>query len=699
MFKLVKKGFDETNIISFGNMFLIGNGHLGYKGTLEEFKKEQMTTLNVVGVYDKYQNKWRESINMPNPFFAVVSSKDKSFSILDGDYINHQISLDIKHAIFKRNTSYKELDIKSERFISQTIDNFLCMKYEIKVKENVELNINIGTDIDMYEINGPHFSLKEITQFDNVVCFKGKTNERKTLRQVNKYIFPKESIVNNFENGIFNIKLNAKANKTYVFYCFSKIIEKDKKNIFINYKANDYKDIKKEHCQEFEKLWENSDVLIKGNKKAQFAIRYSIYHMLILGNKNYDHSIPARGVSGQTYKGAIFWDTEIFLLPFFTLTNPSIAKQLLQYRIKTLKGALKKARQYGHKGAFYAWESQEKGQDGCSKYNVTDAITNKPVRTYFNEKQIHISADIAYGLIMYSDIANDDSLLINGGINVIKEICDFYISYSKYYDNEYHLNDVIGPDEYHERVDDNAFTNYMAHYVISKFVEYEAKYKSIYQKLNVDINKYSEFADKMYLPSIKEDGVIEQFKNYFKKEDILVEDVRKRLRHPNEYWGTKNGVAHNTRVIKQADVITLLVLLNHISSIEEKKANFEFYYKYTEHGSSLSSSMYSIIASQIKKLDIAYDMFIKSATIDLGTNQKMFAGGIYIGGTHPASNAGAYLSLIFGMAGLTFENNQINLKPHLPKQIKGLSFKILYKNKRFKIKINKENKYLLEECQ
>ena len=149
--------------------------------------------------------------------------------------------------------------------------------------------------------------------------------------------------------------------------------------------------------------------IIKGNKKAQFAIRYSIYHLLILGNKNYTHSIPARGVSGQTYKGAIFWDTEIFMLPFFTLTDPNIAKQLLQYRINTLKGALRKAKQYGYKGAFYAWESQEKGQDGCSKYNVTDVFTNKPVRTYFNEKQIHISADIAYGLIMYSSIANDDS--------------------------------------------------------------------------------------------------------------------------------------------------------------------------------------------------------------------------------------------------------------------------------------------------
>lgn len=697
MYKLVKKGFDKANIISFGNMFLIGNGHLGYKGTLEEYTKEQMPSLNVVGIYDKYQNKWRESINMPNPFFAVVKSSTDSFSVLDGNYLCHQMSLNIKHAIFKRKTTYKQLDIVSERFISQTIDNLLLMKFEIHVKEDITLNIEIGTDIDIYEINGPHFPLKEITSFDSVVYFKGKTNEGKTLKQVNKYIFPQDAKINSFKDGIYNISLNGKTQKKYVFYCFSKIVEKNEKNIFINYKVKDYLIIKQEHKKAFNNKWENADVIIKGNKKAQFAIRYSIYHLLILGNKNYTHSIPARGVSGQTYKGAIFWDTEIFMLPFFTLTDPSVASSLLQYRINTLKGALRKAKQYGYKGAFYAWESQERGQDGCSKYNVTDVFTNKPVRTYFNEKQIHISADIAYGLIMYSKITNNDHLLINGGLNVIKEVCEFFISYSKLIDGKYHINDVIGPDEYHERVDDNAFTNYMMYFTIFNFIKYMDKYNYLFENSKELVDKYQDFIDKLYLPLPNSMGIIEQFKDYYKKEDVLVEEVRRRLRHPNEYWGTKNGVAHNTKVIKQADVITLLVLLGEMFTNGQKKANFEYYYKYTEHGSSLSSSMYSIIASLIGKNKIAYDMFIKSAEIDLGTNQKMFAGGIYIGGTHPASNGGSYLSLIFGMAGLTFENDKIKLYPNLPKKIKGLEFKIIYKGSKYKISIDDKNNYLMEE--
>ena len=546
MYKLSKKGFDKDNIVSYGNMFLIGNGHLGYRGTLEEFSKDEMVGLNVLGFYDKYQNKWRESLNIPNPFFAVLYNDNKSFSILNNKENEHIISLDIKHAIFKRTTKFEELEIKSERFISQSEDNLICFKYQIKCKKDIDLKMDMGCDLNIYEINGPHFPLKEINESNNLITFKGKTNERKYIYETNQYIFPSNVKINHFNNGIYNLNIKGQKGKTYTFYCFSSIdeykIQKHKK-----YNIKDYKELLNKHKEIFDKKWNNSDVEIIGNKKAQFAIRYSIYHLLILGNKKYQTSIPARGVSGQTYKGAIFWDTEIFLLPFFTLTDINVAKQLLKYRIKTLKGALRKAKLCGYSGAFYAWESQEKGQEGCSKYNVSDPITNKPVRTYFGEKQIHISADIAYGLINYTNISGDESLLLEGGLEMMVEICNFYISYATFENGKYHLNDVIGPDEYHERVDDNAFTNYMVYHVIQMCVLYMNKYHK-YEEL---VGKFIYFANNLHLPKVNENNLIEQFKDYFKKEDVYVDEVRKRIRHPQEYWGTKNGVAYNTRVIKQ----------------------------------------------------------------------------------------------------------------------------------------------------
>ena len=687
MFNLRKDGFNSNDIISFGNMFLIGNGHLGYRGTLEEYSKKEMVGLNVVGVYDKYLDKWRESINMPNPFFLKMDE----YNVFNEDYINHYIDLDIKHALFTRNTEFNNLIIKSERFVSQTLDNVIIFKYEITAKEDINTSLTLGMDLDIYEINGPHFKDYSITRIDNTLSFKGLTNENKDLYEEVIYLFPKELKEENYSKGLFTCSLTLSKNQKIEIYALSKISEYKKEKID-NFSIDLYLKYKEDHFNNFENKWKQSDVIIKGNEEAQFAIRYSIYHLLILGNEKYETSIPARGVSGETYKGAIFWDTEIFLLPFFTLTNPNVAKKLLKYRINTLEGALNKAKEYGYEGAFYAWESQEYGQDACSKYNVTDPLTNEPIRTYFNEKQIHISFDISYAVFQYINATLDESILDEKCFNMLIEIANFAISYSKKIDDKYHVLDVIGPDEYHERVDDNAFTNYLINYVIKNTIKYLRKYN--YKKELID--KYQDYLDNLYLPKINENNLIEQFNGYFNLEDTTIEIVRSRLRHPLDYWGTENGVAYPTRIIKQADVITLLVLLNEEFNYEIKKANFNFYYPYTEHGSSLSSSMYSIVASELNYNDIAYDMFMKSATIDLGTNQKMFAGGIYIGGTHPASNGGSYLSLLFGISGLKFKDNDIILNPHLPSKIKGLEFKIIYRNKKYLINVYEDNSYKVE---
>lgn len=687
MFNLRKDGFNSNDIISFGNMFLIGNGHLGYRGTLEEYSKKEMVGLNVVGVYDKYLDKWRESINMPNPFFLKMDE----YNVFNKDYINHYIDLDIKHALFTRNTEFNNLIIKSERFISQTLDNVIIFKYEITAKEDINTSLTLGMDLDIYEINGPHFKDYSITRIDNTLSFKGLTNENKELYEEVIYLFPKELKEENYSKGLFTCSLTLNKNQKIEIYALSKISEYKKEKID-NFSIDLYSKYKEDHFNNFENKWKQSDVIIKGNEEAQFAIRYSIYHLLILGNEKYETSIPARGVSGETYKGAIFWDTEIFLLPFFTLTSPNVAKKLLKYRINTLEGALNKAKEYGYEGAFYAWESQEYGQDACSKYNVTDPLTNEPIRTYFNEKQIHISFDISYAVFQYINATLDESILDEKCFNMLIEIANFAISYSKKLDDKYHVLDVIGPDEYHERVDDNAFTNYLINYVIKNTIKYLRKYN--YKKELID--KYQDYLDNLYLPKINENNLIEQFNGYFNLEDTTIEIVRSRLRHPLDYWGTENGVAYPTRIIKQADVITLLVLLNEEFNCDIKKANFDFYYPYTEHGSSLSSSMYSIVASELNYNDIAYDMFMKSATIDLGTNQKMFAGGIYIGGTHPASNAGSYLSLLFGISGLKFKDDEIILNPHLPSKIKGLEYKIIYRNKKYLINIYEDNSYKVE---
>ena len=678
---LGKFGFNKQDIVSYGNMFLLANGRYGYRGTLEEYTSNELVNLNVLAFYDKYQDKWREPINLPNPLSIVTSVNDVPQSVLLKEPISHRVELDIFNATFSRLTKYKDVTISSTRFLSSKDKNLLVSCYKVRVHNDVKINIELKVDLDINEINGPHFLNKQINIDKNLITFKGETNEHKTIQTFTLYE-SKETLTKKGNSLFINGKYHD--GDEILVHVYSYIDQHCKEDVSSLYNLSNkgYDTLLEEHKKEFSKKWDISRVIID-NEDAQFEMDYSIYHLLILEDKESYHSIPARGLSGQTYKGAIFWDTEIFILPFFLLTNPSFAKNLLIYRINTLQGAKEKAKELGYSGAFYAWESQDDGLEQCSKYNVTDPITNEPIRTYFGEKQIHISADVALAFDRYIEYTGDKSILNEGGYEVIDECAKFFISRATLRDNQYHYDDVIGPDEYHERINDNAFTNYLA----AKTIELAIKYSPSPKK------EYEEFLKKIYLPIPNEEGIIEQFDGYYSLEDAKPEEVKKRVRNEKEYLG---GLACSTKTIKQADVISLIAIVHSPMLWKYAKENYHYYLPYTEHGSSLSSSMYSIVASHIGESETSYKLFRKSSGIDLGTDQKMYAGGIYIGGTHPASNAGAYLSIIFGFLGFCVEKGKPRLNPHLPKEIKKVEFKFYYQNKLYVASVEGD-KYQIRE--
>ena len=675
---LIKRGFNKDNIISFGNMFLLGNGRYGYRGTLEEFTKSEMVALNMLGVYDQYQDKWRESVNLPNPFFIQIFVNNELQSVLTKEVKEHEVELDIENAIFRRKTVFKDITIESERFVSSLDKNILATKYRVIPNNNLNVEVRFGLDLDIYDINGPHFKNKEVKRCDNSLIFEGITNEGRLIKTKTTYLFNGDIT---YLNGLFTLK----SQKEVELIIISEI-NKESSQL-------SYEELKQRHIDTFKKKWEMARVLIDDDE-AQFELDYSIYHLLILEDNESFASIPARGLSGQTYKGAIFWDTEVFMLPFYALTNPKFARNLIKYRINTLDGAKKKARSVGFIGAFYAWESQEDGVERCSKYNVTDPITNEPIRTYFDERQIHISADVAIAIKRYVEVTGDKDILKEGGYDVIYECAKFFYARASSIYGLYTYLNVIGPDEYHENVQDNAFTNYMAYETIRLAVEYYDDYQEYVTEKTISKKIFIEFLKNIYLPKPDKDGIIEQFKGYFTLEDVLPQEVLKRRKNEKEYLGF---IASKTKTIKQADVIALLAILPNDELNKHLKENYDYYLKYTEHGSSLSSSMYSLSASKLKRSEDAYNLFRKSSSIDLGTDQKMYAGGIYIGGTHPASNAGAYISVVLGFAGFRYDGQRIWFEPSLPKSINRIEFKFYFQNKKYHVVINKDSTYTLKE--
>ena len=695
-----KNGFEIGDIELHGSKYLLGNGFMGYRGTMEEYRAQQLVAVNLAGFFDLAQNTdWRESVNAPNPLYTVVitDGTELNLSSLMPNY--HRQTLNIKTGIHTRETvfSVKNTNIRiiAERFLSMAKENIMAMKYSIVSDKDVKITIKTGIDKDVWDISGKHLNyVNEIfnANYSELLC---KTVQLKNELKVCETVIGMQNATNENFLHVFNIDLEA--NKKFEFTKLGGIYHGDSignsETDFLTAVNYGYNALKSEHIAAWERIWKNSDVIIEGDEEAQFALRYSIYHLCSIAPHNTDKcGIPARGLSGQVYKGAAFWDTEMFMLPFFQFTDSSVARNLLKYRINTLDGAIRKAKEFGNEGAFFAWESQESGDDACTLFNVTDIFTGRPLRTYFKDKQIHISADIVFAMWDYCRTTEDYSLLVDGGINLMYECLWFFYTYScfKPYKNRYELLDVIGPDEYHERVNNNAFTNIMVKHAADIFLlaldKVKSEYPLYFESFNKDLGWAYDFSEKLYVPQPNGEGIIEQFDGYYKLENVTPETLKKRELKTNEYWGG-HGLASTTRTIKQADVVMMLNVFRNEYSKEVKKANWEFYEPYTEHGSSLSACAYAIVAAEIGNIDWAYKYFIKTASVDLTGSTKQYVGSLYIGGTHPAANGGAWNTAVFGFAGISFTNDTLDISPRLPQKWTSMSFELNWKGEKLNITV------------
>ncbi len=694
-----KNSFEMADIERHGSKLLLGNGFMGYRGTMEEYSAEQLVAVNLAGFFDLAKgSNWRESVNAPNPLYTVLCIDGKELNLSSFDAISHNQSLNIRNGIHERKTVFAvdgvNITIKAERFLSMTNENIMALKYTVLADKDITVILKSGIDKDVWNISGNHLDYVDEFCDNNLLKLECETVQFKNKLEVYESILGIDNIVN--ENLLHTSEIGLSANKEFEFVKFGGIYHSDSvevsKEMFLNAVNTGYDKLKNEHIAEWERIWQNSDVIIEGDKEAQLALRYSIYHLCSIAPHNTDKcGIPARGLSGQVYKGAAFWDTEMFMLPFFQFTDSKAARNLLKYRVNTLDGARKKAKEFGYEGAFFAWESQETGDDACTLFNVTDIFTNRPQRTYFKDKQIHVSADIVFAMWDYCRTTGDYSLLIDGGLTLMYECLWFFYTYSvfKPHKNRYEILDVVGPDEYHERVNNNAFTNVMVKHAADIFIlaleKVEKEFPQYFAKFNKDLAWAYDFSQKLYVPHSNGNGIIEQFDGYFTLEDVTPEILKTREIKENEYWGG-HGLASTTMTLKQADVVMMLNVFRNEYSKDIKKSNWDFYEPYTEHGSSLSACAYAIVAAEIGYTEWAYNYFMKTASVDLTGDTKQYLGSLYIGGTHPAANGGAWNTAIFGFAGVSFTDDNLDISPRLPNNWESLSFTLNWKGEKLSIK-------------
>jgi kojibiose phosphorylase len=468
--------------------------------------------------------------------------------------------------------------------------------------------------------------------------------------------------------------------------------------------AEGYQQLKQEHQHVWDKKWELMDIKVAGNQLDQLAVHFNLYHNIIATPAHSEFlPIGARGLSCQAYQGAAFWDQEIFNLPMFLFTETETAKNILKYRYHTLDGARKKAKDLGYDGAFYAWISGKSGQELCPSFFFKDVISGRKIRNHFNDWQIHVSPDISYTIWKYYIATDDLDFVVDYGSEILFEVARFLHSRVHYnqYKDQYEIIRLLGPDEYHENVDNNAFTNYQTRYALKKALyfyykmenEYPEKLKALKEKIDLqesEVTAWQEIAEKIYLPEPDENMLIEQFDGYFDLEDTNAEVLEERLIDKQEYWGWPNGVAVFTQVIKQADVIQLFTM-HDIFSEEVLAANYDYYEPRTQHGSSLSPSQYAIVAARLGRAEEAYDYFETSAFIDLMSTNKAVSGGTFIGGVHTAAAGGIWQLIVNGFAGMKVNRKGLSFMPILPEEWDSVEFNLNYKANKLKIKLSSDS--------
>jgi trehalose/maltose hydrolase-like predicted phosphorylase len=438
------------------------------------------------------------------------------------------------------------------------------------------------------------------------------------------------------------------------------------------------------HEQAWMERWRLADIEIAGDAKIQQALRFAIYHLNSAVNPDDHHvSIGARALTGDAYFGHVFWDTEIFLLPFYIFTWPEAARALLMYRYHTLPAARAKAAKMGYRGALYAWESADTGEETTPEQVLDPEGHVIPILCGLYEH--HISADIAYAVWQYWQATLDNDFFRAAGAEILVETARFWASRATLEsDGRYHIRGVIGPDEYHEIIDDNAFTNMMAAWTIARGLDaiaelgkqWPAHQHEIQQRLALDdgeLGHWTEVAKRLVRGDDPATGMIEQFAGYFRLEDIDLCAYAGRAVPMDVILGRERTRA--SQIIKQADVVALFALLPDMFDRTTKQRNFSYYEPRCGHGSTLSPALHALVAARLGDIGMAERYLHATAEIDLGSPNISSAGGVHI-----AALGGLWLAVIFGFAGLRMLGEELAFDPIVPEGWQAFAFRIQWRH-------------------
>jgi maltose phosphorylase len=450
--------------------------------------------------------------------------------------------------------------------------------------------------------------------------------------------------------------------------------------------AKGFEQLYAEHTQAWLEKWDKNDITIEGDIAAQQGIRFNIFHLgQTYTGEDERLNIGPKGFTGEKYGGSTYWDTEAYCIPFYLSTaEPKVARNLLVYRYKHLQKAIENAEKLGFSGgaALYPMVTMN-GEECHNEWEIT-----------FEE--IHRNGAIAFAIYDYVRYTGDEAYLAEHGLEVLIGISRFWkqrIHWSAA-QQQYVMLGVTGPNEYENNVNNNWYTNYIAAWtlrytldVINKlWITNSTGLNSVILKttfdLNVEMPDWQKIVANIYLPYDPERQVFLQQQGFLDKEILTVDDIADQ-RPINQKWSWDRIL--RSCFIKQADVLQGLYLFEDDFTEDEIRRNFEFYEPMTVHESSLSPCVHAILAAKIGLHDQAYEMYLRTARLDLDDYNNDTEDGLHI-----TSMAGTWMSIVKGFAGQRVKDGILVLNPNLPSQWTSYSFRLGFRGALLKVQVSRD---------
>ena len=707
--KIVESSFNPSKQKQAESIFSLGNGSFGQRANFEEmFSGPSLQGSYVGGVYypDKTRVGWWK--NGYPEYFAKVLNSCNWIGIdveVDGEKVDlfqaniHDFyrELDMQNGTLIRRVSLtlkngKKLEIESLRFCSMSQKDVAAISYSVTAVNfsgNVKFTPYLDNKVRNHDANYDEFFWEEDSQ--KVGPKKGYVSAK--TKKTNFLVATAMRLSFWEGNSLLEIHPNYKAESLYVENSFEHFLKEGRRYTLKKYVAitstlnysefsvisnavqqvkeaylNGFDFLLQEHKLAWAKIWENADIKIDGDVKAQQGIRFNIYHLYqTYTGENAKLNIGPKGFTGEKYGGATYWDTEAYCVPFYIKTADSqVTKQLLMYRYNQLDRAIENAERLGFTGgaALYPMVTMN-GEECHNEWEIT-----------FEE--IHRNGAIAFAIYNYVRHTGDRAYLEKFGRAVVNGIARFWAQRFNWssHKKSFVMLGVTGPNEYENNVNNNWYTNYIARWCIQYALKLELEFEPVNGLLlsQDEVNTFQTIVDHVYFPKLEGTKVFLQQDGFLDKELLNASDLPESQRPINQHWSWDRIL--RSVFIKQADVLQGIYLFEEQFDIETIRENFDFYEPKTVHESSLSPCVHAIIAAKIGNMDKAYEMYLRTSRLDLDDYNHEADEGLHI-----TSMAGTWMSLVEGFAGVRVYDGQLHFHPRIPKSWKSYSFNIRIQNK------------------